>query len=246
MRPFLMAIGMFTKIPAAHVQWKENNGPAALCYLPFIGLICGAASALVYWICAPLHPMGRAALTLLSLYFVCGFLHVDGFMDVCDALMSSRPNAEKIMILKDSRVGAFSVISAVLLIVMLFCGMCISAENNTDWLIFLLTPVLSRAFCVCAAFAFKPMSDNGLLVYFRKGAAWYHMLIALAFLCAGLVAAFVLIGATYFIIAISVAGALALFTAYAAKTFGGINGDVLGFIIVVFEAGVYFAFSVLQ
>lgn len=44
-----------------------------------------------------------------------GFLHLDGFMDVCDAVLSRRDLPRRQEILKDSHCGAFAVISMVLL-----------------------------------------------------------------------------------------------------------------------------------
>lgn len=238
-----MALGMFTKIPVAHKQWRENCGPAALCWLPVIGLICGGLSACVYWVCVPLHPIGRAALTVLSFFPVCGLLHADGFMDVCDALMSSRPDEEKKMILKDSRVGAFSVISAALLVMVLFCGVYMLAAVHASPLVFLLVPAMSRAVCACAAFVCRPMAESGLMAFFKKGASLRHTLAAFILLAAVLCAAFVFAGATLCIAGAAAAALMFAFAAYASGVFGGINGDVLGFIIIIYEAGLYFTLA---
>jgi len=53
-----------------------------------------------------------AKLALLSLipFIVTGGFHVDGFMDVSDALSSFKTREEKLAILKDPHIGAFAVI----------------------------------------------------------------------------------------------------------------------------------------
>mgnify|MGYP003392776405 FL=1 len=50
-------------------------------------------------------------------YLVTGFLHLDGFMDVTDAVKSWRDLERRREILKDSHVGSFAVINLVLLVV---------------------------------------------------------------------------------------------------------------------------------
>lgn len=48
-------------------------------------------------------------------WLVTGFMHLDGYMDVCDAVLSRRELATRQRILKDSHCGAFAVIGMVLL-----------------------------------------------------------------------------------------------------------------------------------
>ena len=57
----------------------------------------------------------RAVLLAAAPWLVTGFLHLDGYMDVCDALLSRRDLATRQKILKDSHCGAFAVICMVLL-----------------------------------------------------------------------------------------------------------------------------------
>lgn len=57
----------------------------------------------------------RAVLLAAAPWLVTGFLHLDGYMDVCDALLSRRDLTTRQKILKDSHCGAFAVICMVLL-----------------------------------------------------------------------------------------------------------------------------------
>ena len=47
-----------------------------------------------------------------------GFLHLDGFMDSCDAILSRRDLEERRRILKDPHTGSFAVISLVILTIL--------------------------------------------------------------------------------------------------------------------------------
>lgn len=89
--------------------------------------------------------MLMAALILTVPYILTGFLHLDGFMDVSDALLSRRDKETKLRILKDSTVGAFSVISVVLLLLVEFAGMFTVLNKNLDMRILIFIPIASRA-----------------------------------------------------------------------------------------------------
>ena len=47
-------------------------------------------------------------------------MHMDGFMDVNDAIMSRRPLEDRLRILKDSTVGAFAVITVMFLVLAMY------------------------------------------------------------------------------------------------------------------------------
>ncbi len=88
------------RLPAAHGRRSRGS-----CGRRWHG--CCSASAAP----APL----RAVLLAAAPWLVTGFLHLDGYMDVCDALLSRRDLATRQKILKDSHCGAFAVICMVLL-----------------------------------------------------------------------------------------------------------------------------------
>ena len=103
MRSFLASLGMFTKIKVNNNVFEDNSGPSILCWFPFDGLVCGAFTTLIYFIFRYLtiDSMVSAAILLLSLFFISGFLHLDGFMDCADSLLSARDRETKIRILKE-------------------------------------------------------------------------------------------------------------------------------------------------
>lgn len=112
---FFMAWGMFLAIPCPKKIWRESARRKMLACLPLVGCIVGGVWALcaclVQWLPGPL----AAALLAAAPWLVTGFLHLDGFMDVCDAVLSRRDLETRRRILKDSHCGAFAVICMVLL-----------------------------------------------------------------------------------------------------------------------------------
>ena len=76
-------------------------------------------------------------------FFATGFIHLDGFMDVTDAVGSCRDLAKRREILKDSHVGSFAVIGVVLLILCQF-AFCVSFNQKTDIRVLIVIPVVSR------------------------------------------------------------------------------------------------------
>ena len=88
-----------------------------LLFLPVVGLETGAIWALLAWLCRYLALPALVQGAVLGAYpfVVTGFIHLDGFMDVTDAVRSCRDLARRREILKDSRVGSFAVIGVVLL-----------------------------------------------------------------------------------------------------------------------------------
>ena len=112
---FFMAWGMFLAIPCPKKIWSETARRKMLACLPLVGVVVGAVWALGAWLARYLpHPLG-AALCAAAPWLVTGFLHLDGFMDVCDGVLSRRDLETRRRILKDSHCGAFAVICMVLL-----------------------------------------------------------------------------------------------------------------------------------
>ena len=242
MKLFLASIGMFTKVKVNSNVFENNSGPGMICFLPLAGAFCGAFTALVYWLCMryEVNAMLAAAILLFSLFFVSGFLHLDGFMDCSDALLSARDREGKVRILKDSTVGAFSVISVCLLLLVDFSSLYVLYSQNTDFLSFILIPFASRAFIAVVLFTFKPLENNkGLLFFFRDGMKKYHIVLCIVqFVVVSAVFALINLNRFYALMLSSVISFLVCKTAE--RLLGGINGDVTGGGIIVFEAFMYF------
>ena len=76
--------------------------------------------------------MVTTAVTLITPFILTGMLHLDGYMDVCDALLSRRDKQEKLRILKDPHTGAFAVISVIMLFILNFSTLHTVISNNIN------------------------------------------------------------------------------------------------------------------
>ncbi len=125
LRHYLLAVQFFTRIPVtgavAHwVGYSPVMLRASAGHFPGVGVLVGAVVALATLGLlqllppSPLAPLVAAALgTVLSVLLTGGF-HEDGLADVADGLGGSSERESALLIMKDSRVGAFGAMALVL------------------------------------------------------------------------------------------------------------------------------------
>jgi adenosylcobinamide-GDP ribazoletransferase len=108
------ALGFLTVLPLG------GPGPDARLgrlWFPAVGALLGLLAGAVFWALerafgAPLAAVGAvAALAVLT-----GGLHLDGLADAADGLLGGSTAERRLEIMRDSRVGAFGVVSLVLLL----------------------------------------------------------------------------------------------------------------------------------
>jgi len=143
---FFMALGMFTAIPCPYRPWDEDARSMMILFLPIIGLFVGAIWMGIGML-GELIAMPRllmAAVMAILPYLLTGFIHLDGYMDVSDAVLSRRSAEERRRILKDPHVGSFAVIMVCILFLLNY-GVFASASEDTDLRILLFIPAVVRA-----------------------------------------------------------------------------------------------------
>ena len=130
---FFMAWGMFCAIPCPHKVWDEEKRKWMLIMYPALGIMLGVLWFALYGVLLALEMpvvLTAAAMTAYP-FLVSGCIHLDGFMDVSDAILSRRDLEERRRILKDSHVGSFAVIRTVMLFLFLFAAMLVIAGRNS-------------------------------------------------------------------------------------------------------------------
>ena len=228
---FAMCQSMFCAIPAPQV-WDEKAKDKMLLFLPIVGLEIGAIWAGLAWLCRLLNlPAMITALILAAYpYIVTGFLHLDGYMDVTDAVKSWRDLERRREILKDSHVGSFAVIGIVLLLIVQFAVFA-SAPANSNYLVLIFIPAVSRCCSALAVTGLKPMSTSQ---YADQKKPKSHMVVLTAVLVTSLMAGFLICGKYGFALIGELAGyGLALHRAY--KSLEGMNVDISGYALTIGE-----------
>lgn len=225
---FFMAWGMFLALPCPLKIWNERARSKMVCCLPLVGLVVGGVWVLAAYAGRFLPPPVAGLLIAAAPWLVTGFLHLDGFMDVCDAVLSRRDLPRRQEILKDSHCGAFAVIGMVLLA--LGQWSVAMAKEEIPLLPLLLIPVASRA---CAALAVLTLAPMGTSQYAAMtGKRTPYVAFAAVVMAAAAVVPLALWGSLA-----PLAAALGYWLAvwYADRQLGGMSGDVSGFALTLGE-----------
>ncbi|MDQ3506779.1 MAG: adenosylcobinamide-GDP ribazoletransferase [Actinomycetota bacterium] len=143
-----IAFGFLTVLP---VPTRGGDGPAgygrAFSWFPVVGLALGAVMAAAGLLLSLFFPAGVSAALVVALWvFLTGGLHLDGLMDSCDGLLCSKPPDERLAVMRDSRVGAFGVLGAVVVLLVKYSAIAALFELSAVPLISALVaaPVLGR------------------------------------------------------------------------------------------------------
>mgnify|MGYP001320386752 CR=1 FL=1 len=249
---FFMAWGNFITLPCPYKRWDSKLLNLMLMFLPSIGAVIGALwliviELLVYF---QLPDQIVAFTAVFFLFAICGFMHMDGFMDCNDAILSRRPLEERQRILKDSNVGAFAVVTVVFLLIGWYAAMSAELEN-TDFLVFFMIPVLSRTIAGGCVLKYKPIGHSQYAADYEepgKGKYYLGMLIQLAAFTVIWLAVFGLgsAGLKDGIVALIEVAVCITACGYARHQLGGMSGDIAGYTICFGElAGIIAAAVIL-
>lgn len=223
---FAMCQSMFCFLPFPCHVWDEDARDKMLLFLPVVGLEIGAIWALLGWLCRWMRLPALITGLLLAIlpFLITGFIHLDGFMDVTDAVRSCRSLERRREILKDSHVGAFAVIGIALLMLTQFAFFA-SLRDEAIIRPLVLVPAVSRC---CAALAVHTLPAMSTSQYARQmknpGHTVYFILLLIGMTGAG----FLLFGRYGLVNVGCIAGfLLALRKGY--RSLEGMNGDISGY-----------------
>ena len=169
LKALVISFSMYSGIPMPQFEWKEEDMKYMLCFFPWIGAVIGAGIVLWSMLCKQAelgmlcYTMGGAAIPLL----ITGGFHVDGFMDTMDAFHSYQPKEKKLEILKDSHIGAFSVIMLALY-GLIYLGAFSEIKKESGLWIVCAGFVLSRVLSGIAVVTFRSAKSDGLLYLFAS------------------------------------------------------------------------------
>lgn len=241
----VIAFATYSRIPMPRVEWSEENRRAALCFLPLVGLVVGSATAL--WLALSdalaLSPFLRGAVAAALPLLLTGGIHMDGFLDTCDALASWQPPEKRLEILKDSRAGAGAVTACG---VYLLLNAAVLGEADAAYAPSLaLCYAASRAMSAWTSTAFRCARPGGMLAGFTRPASKR----AVACACAGTLAACAALWGLWLgrlaLLPLGAAGLCALaYRRMAYRDFGGVTGDLAGWLTQTSELAMLAAIAI--
>ena len=234
---FLINLQFFTAIPfKKELPMDKKYIHRAIQTFPlvgiFLGLILGGVLyALEEW--APFSTLAIAFILWLLTIVLTGGLHLDGWIDASDAFFSYQDQARRLEIMKDSRTGAFGVISVIVLLGarFLFIYEIIGRLHVWSYFLIILLPFLSK--CVMGYLLCKmPLAKKeGLGAFFQSAARKNSLHLYWVYILISIIVAFVL-GTEFGILLAILLAATAVFLLFLKRKivawFGGITGDVLG------------------
>lgn len=248
LRSIAMAFSMFSVIPMPMVEWKKENMKYMLCALPLVGVLIALALCLWQGLCRWLElgtVLFAAGLTLIPLA-ISGGIHMDGFCDVVDALSSHAAPERKREILKDSHTGAFAIIFTAGYFLLYF-ALCTEVERIWRAVIIAgVHHVLARAVGALAGTVFPGSGSTGMLAAFREGAARKAagILVIWCLLCAG--ALIVLSPVSGVVCTLAVPVLLGYLRRMSQRQFGGMSGDLAGYLITVSELALLACYVIVE
>lgn len=232
-----LTLGFFTTLPVKYVEWNEKDNKYMPILIPFVGIII---SAIFYGVLCllnllPFSPVLKSIIMIVYFILITGGLHLDGFLDTCDAHFSRRPMERKLEIMKDSNIGAFAAVFFFVLMSVKFGVIYELFSNNVMITMFLPIPVISRLFQSILLLNSPFAKDDGLARMYgsiEKKMQWYYVIYYLIIIAMG----YVLNHLGLYLILIGIAGIyLFIYRRFAKKQFGGITGDVIGAYIEIVE-----------
>lgn len=116
-----LAFQFYSRIPTGKTDYSEENLTKAFRYFPLVGIVVGGLAGCVGWAAAFIFPLSASiVLSLIAMVLLTGGLHEDGFSDFFDGFGGGYTKERILAIMKDSTVGAYGVISLILLFLLKF------------------------------------------------------------------------------------------------------------------------------
>ncbi len=236
MRRFLSAVSFLTIIPAGPGGAFDARLPArSSAFFSIVGALFGLAlAALSSGLLHFLSPLASAALTVTAWTVLSGALHLDGLADTADGLGGGRDKAQRLLIMKDSRIGTFGA-AAVCIVLLLKTALIVELCGGGSSSIVLpfgklpsalvLAPVMGRTVMALAVFAFPAARKTGLGSSFKADCR-----VVDAVICAGVALVLaVLFRALWGLLSALAVGALGMAAAaLLSRGLGGLTGDSYG------------------
>ncbi len=240
--PLFIALSTYSIIPVPQFDWNEKNMKYTICFFPAVGVICGAACYLWCQVgrLLAVSDLFLAAVAVCLPLLITGGIHMDGYMDTMDALVSHRSREKKLEILKDPHCGAFAVLYLAIYLILSF-GLYVELLQMGDLSVICPGFVLSRALSACCAVNLPNANKAGMLCAYTKNTerktanvflGFILVLSAIGILCIDWIrGGMILIAAVC-----SVCG----YYYIAMKEFDGVTGDTSGFFLQVCELACLF------
>lgn len=229
--PIALSWSFLTILPTPWTRANSRVIGTAIALFPVVGIALGGALGGIGLVLDRILPLGPTAVILLGLgTLATGGLHLDGLMDTADGVFGGRTPAERLEIMRDSRVGAFGAIAGALALLGEYA--CLGDLGGVDRLTALVAAMAMGRWAMAIAVACFPAArPSGLGATFHAAAS-RRTALASTIVAAALAGALGLPGLVEFVAAALVA---VLAGRFLVDRLGGLTGDTYGGIAVLAE-----------
>lgn len=231
-KSIIVAFSMYSRIPMPRFEWESEDMKYHLIFFPWIGAVIALVQYLWFLFSnyfETAHIVFALIVATIPLIITGGF-HLDGYMDVSDALYSYQNKERRHEILKDPHIGAFSVIKICIYGLLLLAS--IYSMDDRGFLAWIFMFFIVRAVSGICVIRYKKAKGEGLLNTEAKTA---DDRLVIFFLALQLVLAAVIAGAlfqyklTVCLLALLISVIYYRYISY--SKFGGVTGDLAGWFV---------------
>ncbi|MBV8636846.1 MAG: adenosylcobinamide-GDP ribazoletransferase [Candidatus Eremiobacteraeota bacterium] len=234
LRAIAAAFSYFSIFPVRSFASAPNG--AAIGWLPLVGVVIGgAAGVLAAFVFSYGHEIAWVIVVAVVVSVVLsGAIHIDGYLDCCDALLMTTTPARRLEVLRDPRHGSYALVGMMLLTIVWLAALAgIAPAQYPASLLF--AAVTARASIVSLAGQYPHARNDSRFEACRwYGAIWFVVLLGLAFALTRAWQSLVVVIAAFLF-----AQVLAL--VFSRRLGGGLTGDTYGAIITVTEVALLIA-----
>ncbi len=236
-RPLLIALSTYTRLPLPKVEFNEEDMKYSMCFFPLAGVLVG----LVFWgwwhfsNWLQVGVLFRSAAFALIPLLVTGGIHMDGFLDVCDALASWQPKEKKLDIMKDPHMGAFAVIRCGMYLLAML-GIYSEIGSSRQAMLISLGFITSRSLVILMFNILPNARGSGMMQRFQQTQGKKAVLMAAGvFSLLAFAVGIKLLPVLFLLGMVAFALTSLWFRRVSMHQFGGITGDLAGFFVQVSE-----------
>lgn len=237
-----LALQFLTVFPLRkEIPWEAKTARWSVRMFPVVGVVVGSVQAFIYSLFGqtPVSPLFLSLFLLFLAIFLSGGLHADGWMDVSDAFFSYRDKERRLEIMKDSRVGAFAVLSLVFLLSFRFVFLY-ETVGHVAPLVFIIVPFFSRSFMSLLLLYGKLAKPTGMAAAFREHVTKSEARFILLLVSIGIAVFTVICPVETMVLALGAVFSWISARAFYERQFGGITGDMLGAFVEGTEGWLWF------
>lgn len=223
-----LAVQFLTRLPLPLAcPWNAATRRWAVRSYPLVGMLLGGLLAMAGALFEGMLPTPLLALAMLTLWVaLTGGLHLDGLMDVADALGSNAPLEKRWAIMKDPHVGSFGILALVFLLLWKAALLWGLLEARASLALLVVIPALGRLAAVALLVLAPAAHAEGMAASWKRDLG----LLDLALAALPLLALVVLVPGSGWL-CLALVPFLAFYAWAMLQAFKGINGDIVGTVI---------------